>query len=126
MSVTNWLQIILLAGLSGAVGQSARIIVGIKKVNDQASATNQSMGGLIDFSRLFISLLIGFVAGVLAALVMSPTALIQNIQASTVLAFAAAGYTGSDFIEGIMSRYVPSLPPAANTAPVPPTNTFKG
>ena len=110
MSVTDWLELILLAGIAGSVGQCARIIIGIKKVNDQASATNQSMGDLIQLSRMVISLLIGFVAGVLAVLVMSPN--VHAIDAKTILAFAAAGYTGADFIEGIMSRYEPTPPPA--------------
>jgi hypothetical protein len=110
INVTEWLQLILLAGLAGAVGQSARVIIGIKKVNDQASATNQSIGDIVQISRLAISLLIGFVAGVLAVLVMHPA--INAITSETILAFAAAGYTGADFIEGIMSRYEPAPPPA--------------
>ncbi len=125
-SAAAWLELILLAGLSGAVGQCARIIVGIKKVNDQASATNQSMGSIIQLSRLVISLIIGFVAGVLAMLVLSP---IAGIDAKTILAFAAAGYTGADFIEGIMSRYEPT-PPAAGgqqQQPAPqPSGTHAG
>ncbi|MGH6871962.1 MAG: hypothetical protein ACREHE_10705 [Rhizomicrobium sp.] len=112
MSVNDWLQLILLAGLAGAVGQCARIIIGIKKVNDQAAATNQPLSDLVDLSRLVISLLIGFVAGVLAVLVM-PNVNIHAMTAATILAFAAAGYTGADFIEGIMSRYEPA-PPAQN------------
>ncbi|HTQ14552.1 MAG TPA: hypothetical protein VMH86_11810 [Rhizomicrobium sp.] len=107
LAVTDWLQLILLAGLAGAVGQCTRIIVGIKKVNDQASATNQSLGDLVDLSRMVVSLLIGFTAGVLASLVM-PNVNIHAMTAEMILAFAAAGYTGSDFIEGIMSRYVPA------------------
>jgi hypothetical protein len=122
MSVTDWLELILLAGLAGAVGQCARIIIGIKKVNDMASATNQSMGDIIQLSRLVISLLIGFVAGVLAVLVMSPN--IHAITASTIMAFAAAGYTGADFIEGIMSRYEPA-PPPANAPPQPAPQSGK-
>ena len=118
MSVTDWLQLILLAGLSGAVGQCARIIIGIKKVNDQASATNQTMGSIVDLSRMVVSLLIGFVAGVLAVLAMEPNAqFFQTIDAKLILAFAAAGYTGADFIEGLMSRYEPTPPPANAAAP---------
>lgn len=126
MSVTEWLQLVLLAGLSGAVGQCARIIIGIKKVNDQASATNQSIGSLIDLSRMVVSLLIGFVAGVLAVLAMEPNAqFFQNIDAKLILAFAAAGYAGADFIEGLMSRYEPA-PLPANTAVVPAGNKHLG
>ena len=36
----------------------------------------------------------------------------NGINTQVILALAAAGYTGADFIEGIMSRYEPSPPPA--------------
>jgi hypothetical protein len=110
MNAFSWLELIVLASLSGAAGQCARVIVGIKKLNDQASATNQNVADLIDPSRLFISLLIGAVAGFLAALVMHPG--VDHVTPPIILAFAGAGYTGADFIEGIMSKYQPQ-PPAA-------------
>ena len=116
-NVTEWLELIVLAGLSGAVGQCARVIVGMKKVNDQASATNTSIGELIQLPRLIVSLLIGFVAGVLAVLVMNPG--MNGINTQVILALAAAGYTGADFIEGIMSRYEPSPPAAPQPQPAP-------
>lgn len=107
MSPEQWLTLIILGGILGAAGQGARVIVGLKKVNDEAAAKNTTMSQLIEPSRLLVSLLIGFVAGVLAAVVMhddkSP-----NPTASALLAFAAAGYAGTDFIEGIMSRFLPS------------------
>ncbi|HEY1629967.1 MAG TPA: hypothetical protein VGF56_01565 [Rhizomicrobium sp.] len=118
-NVTDWLELIVLAGLSGAVGQCARVIIGIKKVNDQASATNQSMGDIIQLPRMVVSLLIGFVAGVLAVLVLNPG--MNGIDAKTILALAAAGYTGADFIEGIMSRYEPAPPPAPQPQQPPAT-----
>ncbi len=116
ISVEAWLELIILAGITGAVGQSARVIVGIKKVNDTATATNQQVSTLIDPSRLLISLLIGFVAGALSVMIMHPD--IANLTPQTILGFAAAGYAGADFIEGIMNKTQPqSSSPAAAVPP---------
>jgi uncharacterized membrane protein YeaQ/YmgE (transglycosylase-associated protein family) len=108
MSPEQWLQVIFLGGILGAAGQSARVIVGLKKVNDQADATNTDFSELIIPSRLLVSLLIGFVAGVLAAVAMQDDKPLANLSSAVLLGFAAAGYAGTDFIEGIMSRFLPS------------------
>lgn len=107
----NWLELILLGGISGMLGQSARVIVGLKKLNDEADAKQSTLSQLIDPSRLLVSLLIGFVAGALAAIAMhvdNQPIDMTHIVKSDIMAYAAAGYTGADFIEGIMSRFIPS------------------
>jgi hypothetical protein len=106
LAATEWLQLLTLAGLSGAIGQSARVVIGLKKVSDEAASTNQTMKEMVEFSKIFVSLLIGFVAGVLALLAIGPDGI--TIDQGQILAFAAAGYAGADFIEGVMSRFVPS------------------
>ncbi|HEY1612242.1 MAG TPA: hypothetical protein VGF97_00945 [Rhizomicrobium sp.] len=122
MSSEQWLLLVLLGGLLGGAGQSARVIVGLKKLNDEATAKNTSLTQLIDPSRLIVSLLIGFVAGVLAAVSMVGAGSIPvqsgqpTLGAATLLAFAAAGYAGTDFIEGIMSRFLPSGSPRPASA----------
>ena len=69
---------------------------------------------------MLISLLIGAVAGALAAImILKPDAAISP---GTLLGLAAAGYSGADFIEGFIARYLPtgSLPagpPLAAAAP---------
>lgn len=106
LSAINWILIIVLGGLSGALGQSARVIVGIKKLDDQASLEGKSRDELFDLKRFILSIGIGFTAGALAALSSTPNP--ANVTMDQILAFMAAGYAGSDFIEGIMSRVLPA------------------
>ena len=120
----DWLQLILLGGIMGAMGQGARVVIGLKKLNDevgaQASAalatgdTPPKTSDSIDVSRLLVSLLIGFIAGALAALTLNLP--VSGADTKPLFAFMAAGYAGTDFIEGIMSGYMPSTPPK----PAPP------
>ena len=105
VGANDWLLLTLLGGLAGAVGQAARMIVGIKKVNDRAVAQDAEVSALIEPARLFVSLTIGFVAGALAAIVMNLD--LANVTKEQVLELAAAGYAGSDFVEGIINRAVP-------------------
>jgi hypothetical protein len=102
MTPIQWLQIVLLGIIFGALGQGARTIVGIKKLNDYADDTNPS-AALIDGARLLISFGIGGVAGAFAAISLI-TDLTKTIELQQLFAIAAAGYVGSDFIEGFISR----------------------
>ncbi len=116
MTLTQWLSLILLGGILGALGQAIRVIVGIKKLNDQAAAMEgKSLEDLLSNSRLIISLFIGFTAGALAALSSADTPIdLNHIKQLQILPFMAAGYAGADFIEGVMSRFIP--PTASQSA----------
>ncbi len=108
-SVTDWFQLIAFAALIGAGGQGARSIVGIKKANDVASA--QSGAGLpvrdlIAASRLVISLLIGAIAGGIAAVMTIKPG--TQLTGEHIAGIAAAGYAGADFIEGFITRAMPA------------------
>lgn len=101
-NAAQWMQVLGLGGVAGAIGQGARTIVGLKKTNDAASAANVSTREMIDGSRMIVSLAIGFVAGALAAI-----GIVDNldvIPAEKIFALTAAGYAGGDFIEGLISR----------------------
>ncbi|HMN86215.1 MAG TPA: hypothetical protein PKA74_09550, partial [Bauldia sp.] len=65
---STWIEVLVLGGLAGALGQTARTVVGLKKLNDVANAEKVDPKDLFVASRLFISLTIGFVAGALAAI----------------------------------------------------------
>ncbi|HET7717414.1 MAG TPA: hypothetical protein VFK86_17470 [Bauldia sp.] len=108
MEAAAWIQVLFLGGLAGALGQSARAVVGIKKVNDQAAAEQVATENLIVASRLFISLVIGFVAGALAALIMNVGT--GGFDTAQILGLAATGYAGTDFIEGIINKVTPTTP----------------
>lgn len=102
----GWLGILTVGIILGALGQGARTIVGFKKFNDDNSAA-----AVFDGVRLLISFGIGGVAGALAALTVLPS---TGVTSAQLLGVAAAGYTGSDFIEGFISRFNGSN---AQTAP---------
>jgi hypothetical protein len=105
-SAYQWLQLLALGGFAGALGQGIRAIVGLKKLHDAASGANVKVADLVSGSQLLVSLAIGFIAGALAA-----ASTISNLAAVTgqqIVALAAAGYAGADFIEGFMRRATPS------------------
>ncbi len=116
-SVTVWLQIILVAGIAGAIGQGARAVVGLKKLNDVTGSPGATPSDVFNPSRLWVSLLIGFIAGVLSALILHPVSADMNSQ--SIIAFAAAGYAGTDFIEGLMGQLLPGAAPPTNAAAPP-------
>lgn len=121
MSAFDWFQLLGLGMLAGALGQSIRTIVGLKKTSDTAAA-GTSMSDNIDVSRLVISILIGAVAGALAAIT-TLYGKLGVISTEMFLGLMGAGYAGSDFIEGFMTKFIPGAssgggsggnPPAAN------------
>jgi hypothetical protein len=98
----DWMMLLGLGGLVGALGQGVRSIVGLKKVHDAAAGSDASAAESIDAGRLIVSLGVGFIAGALAAI-----GLLQQfpkVTSEQIFALAAAGYAGADFIEGFVSR----------------------
>jgi hypothetical protein len=113
-TAAEWLQLLMLGGLVGAVGQGARVVVGLKKVWDEASAAGQSCHEYVVTSRLVLSLALGSIAGALAAALVGVD--LSQVSLPQILALAAAGYAGADFIEGAMSRFVPKVSSGAKEA----------
>jgi hypothetical protein len=101
MAIGQWLEIVILGILLGALGQGARTIVGLKKLYDYSDDTS-SMSVLVDGVRLLISFGIGGVAGAFAAINLVTD--LTKIPAEQLFAIAAAGYAGADFIEGFITR----------------------
>lgn len=87
--------------LLGAAGQVARTIVGLKKTTDEAKAKGTSFAKQFDASQLFVSLLIGAVAGLFGSLAMWDKLNDLNNR-DVLMAIVAAGYAGADFIEGFI------------------------
>ncbi len=101
----NTLIIILIGAILGAVGQGIRVIVGVKKVNDNAVKTNTAVSDAMDYRQMAFSLVIAFAVGGVAGVLAAVTT--DNIQftKSTIIAFITAGYAGTDFIEGFIKKY---------------------
>lgn len=119
---------VTLGGILGMTGQAIRMIVGLKKENEvqneRARVEGRSSVSYYDSlsgKRLTISLLIGFVAGLLAFLFLCDDKFQIILSKANVLAIIASGYSGVDFIEGFMNKYLPDTSgqkpePAAATA----------
>lgn len=105
------LVLMLLGGILGMAGQGIRAVIGLKKMNDADAegATSQFRATQLVMS-LGIALLIGAIAGVLAAV-----GTVEKPMESKALiaALIAAGYAGTDFIEGFMKRSLPAAAPLA-------------
>jgi hypothetical protein len=107
MNATEILAYILLGGVLGAVGQSMRVIVGLKKEIDDAKqrTTDKSVKDWFDARELWVSLLLGAIAGIVAAgLAFKPD---MTFDKNFLLGVVAAGYAGADFLGGIMSKWQP-------------------
>jgi hypothetical protein len=95
---------IVLGIILGAVGQGARAVIGVKKAADEAAAKCQTrIDEWFDMKRLIFSLIVGAIAGCLAAILLIETPVNKEL----LLGLVAAGYAGADFIEGLMSKYTP-------------------
>jgi len=107
--ISDWFNLIGFAALIGAGGQGARMIVGLKKINDAKSAQLAAgipVTDMILASKLLVSLAIGAIAGgIAAATTMDPRA---GLTGDQIAGLAAAGYAGADFIEGFMNRAAPA------------------
>jgi putative chitinase len=122
------MQTLVLAGFMGMIGQFCRVIVGLKKRNDTPEPIREELS----IARLFITLGIGAVAGVLAALSIGLEKLMALTGADNtlLLGLLAAGYSGTDFIEGFLASHMPqsagtndttTAPNALEPAPAPDT-----
>ena len=103
-SPSDWITLILLGGLLGAVGQGIRVVVGLKKLNDQALQEKKDFSALFSPSALFISLLVGFIAGVLGIFSLPNVNASELDMNQVLLPLLGIGYAGADFIEGFVKK----------------------
>ncbi|MBI5190747.1 MAG: hypothetical protein HZA22_08740 [Nitrospirae bacterium] len=122
MGISDLLTFLTLGAFLGALGQGARVIVGIKKMNDEAAATGLQSKDLFAANQLLLSLLIGAVAGGIATFfyITDSQADITAKLKELWFTLFAAGYAGADFIEGFMATKVSALsaPTAAASSQV--------
>ncbi len=99
---------VTLAILLGVFGQGIRVIAGLKKQADESAAKGQPFSDSFDLSRLLISLFIGAVAGIAAFLGFWQSGEADPTKGSVLFGIVAAGYSGTDFIEAFVKKYLPS------------------
>jgi predicted chitinase len=134
MDAGQMLEALLLFGLMGLLGQGIRAAVGLKSSATLAAGipTQQSEFNAAYFG---LSLMIGFIAGVLAGIGLVAASgtdvksFLTTLDFKTLLGIAAAGYAGADFIENAFTRILPGMgttpataPAAAAPAPPPPSS----
>jgi hypothetical protein len=97
---------VLLAALLGVVGQLIRVVAGLKKVNDQATAANQTLASQFSWQQLLTSLGISVAVGAIAG-VLSGLAIAHDYDTKALLTFVGAGYSGTDFVEAFARKALP-------------------
>jgi predicted chitinase len=119
-TVGTILLALLLCGLLGVLGQGVRAIVGLKNAG-ALNSTTPSEQAEFSLAYLVLSLMIGFIAGILAGIALN----LENIIAvdpsnwKLMLGIAGSGYVGADFIENTMSVVIPGTRTVAKKTPPP-------
>jgi hypothetical protein len=108
-------------GLLGLAGQGVRAVAGLKKMSDDAQNKGVAPRDMFSPSWFFVSLAVGFIAGVIASLTLGISNLVSFDSNNTQLPLGimAAGYTGTDFVEAFASRISTGLLPKI---PAPPAS----
>lgn len=137
--ITEFLSALILGGILGMVGQGMRVIVGMKKIYESLGVGEQ-FGTKMDWSRLSISLVIGFITGAFGMILKIDYDMVSTMIMTKdfMLSIIAIGYMGVDFIEGMMGSIAskfgslpsptaprpnqPQYNPAPQTQPVAPAN----
>jgi len=107
MTPTDWITIILLGAIMGMVGQGIRILPGLKKLRDRVTVENQRWSDEFRTSTLVYSLFMGSVAGIIAIFALSDEEGKIAINKELLTGLMAAGYAGTDFVEGFSKKYLP-------------------
>jgi hypothetical protein len=120
--ISEFLSALILGGILGMVGQGMRVIVGMKKIYESLGVGEQ-FGTRMDWSRLSISLVIGFIAGAFGMILKIDYQTVSTMVMTKdfMLSIIAIGYMGVDFIEGMMSSIAGkfSSMPSPTVAPKP-------
>ena len=92
---------VVLGVVLGCIGQLIRVVVGMKKQLDKDPNWNNWFKPSQLAVTILLAMAIGAIAGVLS--VLSASSLGPTITRSFMLSIIGAGYSGTDFIEGMMT-----------------------
>ncbi len=121
MDTYGLILLILQGGLLGVMGQGLRIIVGLKKMDDRAADEHKTFGEAFDGSALLASIVIAFAVGALVVILLenevatamaaagdadAPDHVAESVR-RYLFGILAAGYAGTDFIEGVFKKFLP-------------------
>ena len=131
MNSYNWLILVLLGGIMGALGQGIRAGLGFKKLRDEVGDDGAAFSAKFSASRFYTRIFLGFIVGALTAFYLTDengTLTVAGAQASTVpagdagdaeftattpfadkatlIALIIAGYAGVDALEGLANKFI--------------------
>ena len=118
VDVGGVLAALMLFGLLGLIGQGIRAVVGLKNAG-ALNANTPASQSVFSAAYLLVSLMIGFIAGVLAGIALKFQDLTKIDQSSwqQLLGIIASGYVGADFVENTINLVIPGAQPGQNSAP---------
>jgi hypothetical protein len=119
--MTEYVSALILGGILGMIGQGLRVIVGLKKLYDSLEIVD-GRPSKFDSRRLWLSLLIGFVAGAFGMILKIDYSAVSTMimNKEFMISIVAIGYMGVDFIEGVMKTYLSKFERSLDTPQ--PTN----
>ncbi len=101
MAAIDWLAYLTLAFLLGIAGQLVRVSIGLKKLHDKNLAEGRKTP--FDPKKFWISIALGALAGMMVAIAKWGGG--STIQPDFIFTLMAAGYAGSDIIEGLIEGW---------------------
>lgn len=119
MVPSNVLTILVLGGVAGMVGQGIRAVIGLKKAGYLQLETMDN-AKVFNASYLILTLMIGFIAGVISIIIAGLDNFVNNIETDKLLAIVAAGYSGVDLIEGSFNSIIKRTVIPSTDIPQPP------
>lgn len=99
---------LLLGGVLGFLGQGIRLLAGLKKLTASADGGQPTA---FDTRRMLVSLLLGFIAGALGILTFIDKTGDVPLDQKLILTLIGIGYSGVDFIEALLTKYVDQVLP---------------
>ncbi|MDX8355320.1 hypothetical protein [Cognatiyoonia sp. IB215182] len=105
MHLEQWLQLALMGGIFGLLGQLIRTAMGMRKLSRSSGGLKTAMADQFSQSQLLISLMLGILAGIVATFtVPGLEGFAENpvVSPTVILTIMSAGYAGGDFLEGIV------------------------
>jgi hypothetical protein len=121
--LAKYIELILLGGLLGIIGQLVHAGAGLIKISGPLSASGAGAFDAFSTVRFVVSLFIGFIAGTATAFLLIDTTHQTVFSGTTKLCLAAAGYAGVDFIEGIAGHFSTQDPSHLSTPATGGTST---
>ena len=102
MSAFEWITYLVLAFGLGISGQLIRVAVGFKKMHDKNLAQGEKTK--FDHKKFWTSIVLGAMAGLVTAIAKWKGD--SQIDPEFIFTLMAAGYAGSDIIEGLIENGV--------------------